>query len=94
MYKHGVDIKLVDGKRNNKYIFIECKGKSYAKSESSINQEGWLNALEQVLVIMDAKRFSVSRNDGKKIITKINHVYKYGLGLYLESVQVALRRIP
>ena len=27
-------------------------------------------------------------------ISGINHAYKYGLGLYWESAQVALRRIP
>ena len=59
LHKHGVDIKLVGGKRNSEYFFIECKGKSYGKT-----------------------------------ITGINHAYKYGLGLYWESAQVALRRIP
>ena len=28
------------------------------------------------------------------MISGINHAYKYGLGLYWESAQVALRRIP
>ena len=42
---------------------------------------------------MNVKRFSVSRKDGKTI-TGINRAYKYGLGLYWESAQVALRRIP
>ena len=93
LHKHGVDIKLVGGKRNSEYFFIECKGKSYAKSASSINKEGWLNALGQIITRMDVKRFSVSREDGKTI-TGINHAYKYGLGLYWESAQVALRRIP
>lgn len=32
-----------------------------------------------------------SKEDGK--ISGINHAYKYGLGLYWESAQVALRRI-
>lgn len=41
---------------------------------------------------MDVKRYSVSREDGR--ISRINHAYKYGLGLYWESAQVALRRIP
>ncbi len=81
LHKHGVDIKLVGGKRNSEYFFIECKGRSCAKSASSINKEGWLNALGQVITRMDVKRFSVSREDGKTI-TGINHAYKYGLGLY------------
>ena len=32
LHQHGVDIKLIGGKRNSEYFFIECKGKSYAKS--------------------------------------------------------------
>ena len=93
LHKHGVDIKLVGGKRNSEYFFIECKGKSYAKSAGSINKEGWLNALGQIITRMDVKRFSVSREDGKTI-TGINHAYKYGLGLYWQSAQTALKRIP
>lgn len=41
---------------------------------------------------MDVKRYSVSKEDGR--IAGINHAYKYGLGSYCESAQVALRRIP
>ena len=41
---------------------------------------------------MDVKRFSMAK-DGSGI-SGINHAYKYGLGLYWESAQVALRRIP
>lgn len=92
LHKHGVDIKLVGGKRNSEYFFIECKGKSYAKSASSVNREGWLNALGQIITRMDVKRYSISREDN--YISGINHAYKYGLGLYWESAQVALRRIP
>ena len=92
LYQHGVDIKLVGGKRNSEYFYIECKGKSYAKSAKSINREGWLNALGQIITRMNVKRYSISKEDGK--ITGINHAYKYGLGLYWESAQVALRRIP
>ena len=40
---------------------------------------------------MDVKRYSVSREDAR--ISGINHAYKYGLELYRESAQVALRRI-
>lgn len=92
LHKHGVDIKLVGGNGNSEYFFIECKGKSYADSASSINKEGWLNALGQIITRMDVKRFSVSKKDGR--ISGINCAYKYGLGLYWESAQVALRRIP
>ena len=93
LHQHGVDIKLVGGKRNSEYFFIECKGKSYAKSSKSVNKECWLNALGQIVTRMNVKRYSKSRKDGKTI-TGINHAYKYGLGLYWESAQVALRRIP
>lgn len=92
LHKHGVDIKLVGGKLNSEYFYIECKGKSYAKSASSINKEGWLNALGQIVTRMDVKRYSVSKDTGK--ISSINRAYKYGLGLCWESAQVALRRIP
>ncbi len=93
LHRHGVDIKLVGGKRNSEYFFIECKGKSYAKSARSINSEVWLNALGQIITRMDTKRYSKSKNDGKTI-SGINHAYKYGLGLYWETARVALRRIP
>lgn len=78
LHKHGVDIKLVGGKRNSEYFFVECKGKSYAKSANSINKECWLNALGQIIQRME----------------HLNAAYKYGLGLYWVTAQVALRRIP
>ena len=92
LHNHGVDIKLVGGKRNSEYFYIECKGKFYAKSERSINREGWLNALGQLITRMKVKRYSISKNGTG--ISGINRAYKYGLGLYWESAQVALRRIP
>ncbi len=92
LHQKGVDIKLVGGNKNSEYFFIECKGKSYSKSARSVNKEGWLNALGQIITRMDVKRFSMAR-DGSGI-SGINHAYKYGLGLYWESAQVALRRIP
>ena len=92
LHQHGVDIKLIGGKRNSEYFYIECKGKSYAKSASSINREVWLNALGQIITRMKVKRYNQSKIDGT--INGINHAYKYGLGLYWESAQVALRRIP
>ena len=90
LHQHGVDIKLVGGKRNSEYFFIECKGKSYAKSAQSINKEGWLNALGQIITRMNVRKYCKSKNGGKSI----NKAYKYGLGLYWVSAQVALRRIP
>ena len=92
LHEHGVDIKLVGGKRNSEYFFIECKGKSYAKSADSINREVWVHALGQIVTRMNVKRYSISKENGK--ISEINHAYKYGLGLYWETAQVALRRIP
>ena len=89
LHEHGCDLKLVGGKRNSEYFFIECKGKSYSKSAKSINREGWLNALGQIITRMRVKRFSVSKNGSG--ISRINHAYKYGLGLYWESAQVALK---
>ena len=83
LHKHGVDIKLVGGKRNSEYFYIECKGKSYAKSAKSVNREGWLNALGQIITRMDVKRYTNYKDSDE-----------YGLGLYWESAQVALRRIP
>ena len=93
LHTHGVDIKLVGGKRNSEYFYIECKGKSYAKSAHSINREVWINALGQIVTRMNVKRYSISSKDGKTI-SGINRAYKYGLGLYWETAQVALRRIP
>ena len=65
LHQHGVDIKLVGGKRNSEYFYIECKGKSYAKSAKSINREGWLNALGQIITRMNVKRYSISKTDRK-----------------------------
>lgn len=73
LHKHGVDIKLVGGKRNSEYFFIECKGKSYAKSARSVNREGWLNALGQIITRMDVKRYSMSKNESG--ISGINHEF-------------------
>ena len=41
----------------------------------------------QIITRMDVKRYSLSKEDGK--ISGINHAYKYGLGLYWESEEVA-----
>lgn len=92
LHQHGVDIKFVGGKRNSEYFLVECKGKSYSKSARSINKEVWLNCLGQIITRMNVKRYSKSKVNGE--ISSINRAYKYGLGLYWESAQVALRRIP
>ncbi|MBQ8619347.1 MAG: hypothetical protein IJ418_17840 [Clostridia bacterium] len=89
-HAHGADLILVGGKRNSEYFIIECKGKSYAKSANSINKEGWLNALGQLVTRMNTERVIQSgKNRGN-----INRAYRYGLGLYWIGAQVALRRIP
>ena len=89
-HEHGPDLVLIGGKRNSEDFIIECKGKSYAASANSINREGWLNALGQLITRMGTRRvIQTGKNMGK-----INRAYKYGLGLYWVAAQVALRRIP
>ena len=90
LHGHGADIIMTGGSKNGERFIIECKGKSYAKSARSINKEGWLNALGQIITRMNAKRIiytGVQKGN-------INRAYKYGLGLCKESAEVALRRIP
>lgn len=91
LHQHGVDIKLVGGKRNSEYFFIECKGKSYSANAKTINREIWVNALGQIVTRMDVKRYITSKEQN---ILQINRAYKYGLGLCSEAAEVALRRIP
>ena len=91
-HEHGADIIMVGGKKCGEHFCIECKGKSYAKSANVINKEGWLTALGQLIQRIDVNRFTKSKNDKSK--STINRAYKYGLGLYWISAQVALRRIP
>ena len=82
LHEKGCDIKLIGGGGNSEYFYIECKGKSYAKSEKSrksINREGWLIALGQIVTRMKVKS---------------NGAYKYGMGLYWQGAQKALERIP
>lgn len=88
--EHGVDIRLVGGSDNGECFLIECKGKSYAKSAKSVNKEGWLNALGQLITRMNVSRTIKSG----KTKGKLNYAYKYGLGLYWVGAQTALRRIP
>ena len=90
LHGHGADLVMTGGSKNGERFIIECKGKSYAKSARSINKEGWLNALGQIITRMHTKRI-ISSGVQKG---NINRAYKYGLGLYKESAQVALRRIP
>ena len=90
LHGHGVDIMLVGGKRNSEYFFIECKGKSYSKSAKSVNKEGWLNALGQIITRMTTSR--VIKSGERK--GEPNRAYKYGLGLCKEGAEVALKRIP
>lgn len=90
LHEHGADLILRGGKSNSEYFIIECKSKSYAKSANSINREGWLNALGQLITRMNTSRIIKS---GKTKGT-INRAYKYGLGLYWVGAQTALRRIP
>jgi hypothetical protein len=86
LHTHGADLIMVGGKRNSEYFIIECKGKSYSASAKSVNKEGWLNALGQLVTRMDVERMDKSG--------RINRAYKYGLGLPKEGAEVALRRIP
>lgn len=81
LHEHGCDIVVTDSRNKNKArrFFIECKGKSYAKSARSINETIWLFALGQLI-----SRMSVIAR----------HAYKYGLGLPEASAKIALRRIP
>ena len=89
-HEHGADLILTGGSRNGERFIIECKGKSYAKSARSINKEGWLNALGQIITRMSTSR--VIKNGIQK--GSISKSYKYGLGLYWVGAQVALNRIP
>lgn len=81
LHVHGVDIIVRDNNNKHKarYLFIECKGESTAKSSKSINETMWLYALGQL----------VSRMKG---IAK--NAYLYGLGLPETSAKIAIRRIP
>lgn len=90
LHQHGADLVMTGGKYNGERFIIECKGRSYAKSAVSVNKEGWLNALGQLVTRMDTERVILSG----KTKGSINTAYKYGLGLYWEGAQVAIRRIP
>ena len=90
LHDSGADIDIRGGKKNTERFIIECKKKSHAKSANSINREGWLTALGQLISRMEANRIiSSGKNKGEP-----NRATKYGLGLYWVGAQVALRRIP
>ncbi len=89
-HRHWPDIELIWWKMNSEYFIIECKWKSYAKSAKSINKEGRLNALWQIITRMTTSR--VIKSWIKKWAP--NRAYKYWLWLYWIWAQVALDRIP
>ena len=89
-HEHGADLILTGGSKNGERFTIECKGKSYSKSANSVNKEGWLNALGQIITRMNTSR--TIQNGVQK--GNISRSYKYGLGLYWVGAQVALYRIP
>lgn len=89
-HQHGADIVIKGGESKTEKFIIECKGKSYAKSANSINKEGWLVALGQLVTRMENPRIIQSgKNKGEP-----NKAVKYGLGLYWVGARVALKRIP
>jgi len=88
LHGHGADLILIGGNGNGEHFTIECKGKS--KSKSSNKENNWINALGQLITRMD--KSLVIQNGKTK--GRPNTAYKYGLGLYWESAQVALSRIP
>lgn len=90
LHGHGADIVMTGGSKNGERFIIECKGKSYSRSANSVNKEGWLNALGQIITRMNTSR--VIKSGVKK--GEPNRSYKYGLGLCEISAKVALRRIP
>lgn len=90
LHGHGPDLVIVGGKNNGEKFVIECKGKSYAKSHKSINREGWVHALGQIITRMETSR--VIKTGAQK--GQPNRATKYGLGLCEISAKVALNRIP
>ena len=90
LHKHGADIDLRGGKKDTERFIIECKKKSHSKAAKSVNKEGWLTALGQLITRMNSNRIIQSG----KYKGEPNRATKYGLGLYWVGAQVALRRIP
>ena len=89
LHKPKCDLVFTGGSRNGERLFIECKGKSYAKSARSINSEGWLNALGQIVTRIHICSDGKGDNNFQTVSS-----YRYGLGLCRQSAEVALRRIP
>ena len=90
LHGHGADLILIGGKYDGERFIIECKGKSYSKSKDSVNREGWLVALGQIITRMNTSRVIKSgKSKGNP-----NRAYKYGLGLCKQAANIALRRIP
>lgn len=81
LHEKGCDIIVTNSR--NKHLstrfYIECKGKSYSKSASSVSENVFVYSLGQLATRM-------------KVIAK--HAYKYGLALPKVSADKALRRIP
>lgn len=90
LHQSGADIDIRGGKQNTERFIIECKKKSHSKASKSVNKEGWLTALGQLITRMDSNRIIQSG----KYKGEPNRATKYGLGLYWVGAQVALRRIP
>ena len=87
----GPDIDIRGGKRNTERFIIECKKKSHAKSAKSQNKESaWIIALGQLISRMKSSRVIKSG----KTKGRPSRGTRYGLGLYWQSAQTALRRIP
>lgn len=88
---HGADIDIRGGKKNTERFIIECKKKSHSKSAKSQNKENsWIVALGQLISRMKSSRvIKTGKNKGKP-----SRGTRYGLGLYWQSAQTALKRIP
>lgn len=81
LHEKGCDIIATNSRNKNKAtrMYIEVKGKSYAKSARSANETSWLYGLGQLITRMD-------------VVAK--GAYRYALGLPETSAKIALRRIP
>ena len=92
LHSKGVDIWLKGNKSGTRQFFIECKGRSNAKTQKardSIDKEGWLVALGQIVTRVKSKRIIES---GKTKV-RASKGSCYGLALYWKGAQRALYRI-
>lgn len=89
LHQSGADIDIRGGTRNTERFIIECKKKYHTKAANSVNKEGWLTALGQLITRMNSNRVIQSG----KLKGEPNRATRYGLGLYWVGAQVALRRI-